>query len=98
MMNKREAAEMVAEMVGLDFGYVLEAATYFSTLEEAFNWIYLSENNFEYSQLDIINQLSNVTIEQMKELNANTPAEYLVLNHDHTYITTAGIAYLRIQR
>ena len=28
----------------------------------------------------------------MKELNANTPAEYMVLNHDHTYITTEGIA------
>ena len=34
----------------------------------------------------------------MKELNANTPAEYMVLNHDHTYITTEGIAYIRIQR
>ena len=97
-MNKRACAEMVAEMVGLDYGYVLEAATYFSTLDEAFEWIYLSENNFEYSQLDIIKQLSHVTIEQMKELNANTPAEYMVLNHDHTYITTEGIAYLRIQR
>lgn len=89
---------MVAEMVGLDYGYVLEAATYFSTIEEAFDWIFLSENNFEYSQLDIIKQLSQVTIEEMKELNANTPAEYMVLNHDHTYFTTEGIAYIRIQR
>ena len=97
-MNKRACAEMVAEMVGLDYGYVLEAATYFSTLDEAFDWIYLSENNFEYSQLDIIKQLSQVTIEEMKELNANTPAEYMVLNHDHTYLTAEGIAYIRIQR
>jgi hypothetical protein len=97
-MNKRACAEMVAEMVGLDFGYVLEAATYFNTIDEAFDWIYLSENNFEYSQLDIIKQLSNVTIQEMKELDANTPAEYLVVNNDHTYITTEGIAYIRIKR
>jgi hypothetical protein len=97
-MNKRACAEMVAEMVGLEYGYVLEAATYFSTLDEAFEWIYLSEDNFEYSQLDVIKQLSNVTIEEMKELNANTPAEYMVLNHDHTYLTTEGVAYIRITR
>ncbi len=97
-MNKRACAEMVAEMVGLDYGYVMEAATYFSNFDEAFNWIYLSENNFEFSQLDIIKQLSKVTIDEMKELDANTPAEYMVLNHDHTYITTEGIAYIRIQR
>ena len=99
-MDKRAAAEMVAEMVGLEFGYVLEAATYFSSLEEAFNWIYLSDENpiRPLSELDLIHQLASITIEQMQELNANTPAEYMVIDHDHTYITSAGIAYLRIQR
>ena len=57
-MNKRACAEMVAEMVGLDYGYVLEAATYFSTFDEAFDWIYLSKIISNISQLDIIKQLS----------------------------------------
>ncbi len=42
-MSKLETMEMVAEMVGLDYGYVVEAATYFRNIEEAFNWIYFSE-------------------------------------------------------
>jgi hypothetical protein len=97
-MDKRKAAEMVAEMVGLEFGYVLEASNFFNSFDEAFNWIYLSEHNYELNQQDLIKQLSSVTIEQMQEVGANTPAEYMVLDHDHTYITTEGIAYLRITR
>ncbi|MCQ6275158.1 hypothetical protein JMM81_09305 [Bacillus sp. V3B] len=93
-MDKRKAAEMV----GLDFGYVLEAANYFNSLDETFNWIYLTGHNYELSQQDLIKQLSAVTVEQMKEVGANTPAEYMVLDHDHTYITSEGIAYLRITR
>ena len=63
-MNKRACAEMVAEMVGLDYGYVIEAATYLSNFDEAFNWIYLSENNFEYSQLDIINNYPRLQLKK----------------------------------
>ena len=52
----------------------------------------------KYSQLRYHQTIIRVTIEEMKELNANTPAEYMVLNHDHTYLTTEGIAYIRIKR
>ncbi len=47
---------------------------------------------------DFIKQLSVITVEQMQELNAKTPAEYMVMDHLHTYITTAGIGYLRITK
>src|SRR3954469_5214729 len=97
-MDKRKAAEMVADMVGLEFGYVLEAANYFNSLDEAFAWVYLSGHDYELSQQELIKKLSSVTIEQMQEVGANTPAEYMVLDHDHTYTTTEGVTYLRITR
>lgn len=99
-MNKVETMKTVAEMVGLEFSYVLEAATYFISLEEAFNWIYLSNDNPNrpYNDADLIKELAAVTVEQMEEMKANTPAEYMVLIHDHTYITLTGIAYLRITK
>jgi hypothetical protein len=99
-MNKVETMESVAEMVGLEFDYVLEAAMYFSSYEEAFNWIYLSEENpaRPFSDTELINQLASVTLEKLQEEHANTPAEYMVLIHDHTYITKTGIAYLRITK
>jgi hypothetical protein len=99
-MSKVETMQKVAEMVGLEFDYVLDAATYFNTLDEAFNWIYLSEDNPKrpFTDLDLIKALASVTLEKMQEVHANTPAEYMVLIHDHTYITDTGIAYLSITR
>ena len=99
-MGKLEDLEMVADMVGLDYGYVVEASTYFTSIEEAFNWIYLSEDNPNrpYSQEELINVLSSISIEQLEEQDVKTVAEYMVHNDDHTYIAKSGIAYLRIQR
>jgi hypothetical protein len=99
-MNKVETMKKVAEMTGLEFEYVLGAAGFFNTLDEAFNWIFLSNENSNrpFSDLDLIKELAAVTVEKMQEAHANTPAEYLVLNHDHTYLTETGVAYLRIQR
>lgn len=99
-MNKVETMETVADMVGLEFNFVYEAAMYFSSFEEAFHWIYLSKENPNrpFSDFELIKELSSVTAEQMLEAHANTPGEYMVLIHDHTYITKTGIAYLRITR
>jgi hypothetical protein len=99
-MSKVETMETVADMVGLEFNYVFEEAMYFSSLEEAFNWIYLSDENpiRPFNEIELIKQLAGVTLEQMQEVHANTPGEYMVLIHDHTYITKTGIAYLRITR
>lgn len=99
-MNKVETMETVAEMVGLEVDYVYEAAMYFSSYEEAFNWIYLSDENPNrpFSDSELIKQLASVTLEKLQEEHANTPAEYMVLIADHTYITKTGIAYLRITR
>jgi hypothetical protein len=99
-MSKLETMEMVSEMTGLYFGYVVEAATYFKNFEEAFSWLYLSEGNPHrtLNQSDLIKKISSITIEEMQELHANTPLEYMVLIDDHTYITKTGIAYLRITK
>jgi hypothetical protein len=99
-MNKVETMETVADMVGLEFNYVFEAAMYFSSFEEAFNWIYLSKENPNrpFSDSELIKQLALVTPEHMHEVHANTAGEYMVLINDHTYITKTGIAYLRITR
>jgi hypothetical protein len=99
-MGKLEDLEMVADMVGLDYGYVVEATTYFTSMEDAFNWLYLSEDNPNrpYDQSELVKVLSSISIEQMEELGVKTVAEYMVHNDDHTYIGKSGIAYLRIQR
>jgi hypothetical protein len=99
-MSRFETMEMVSEMTGLHFGYVVEAATYFTNYEEAFNWLYLSEDNPHrtLNRSDLINKISFITIEDMEELHANTPLEYMVFNDDHTYSTKTGIAYLRITK
>ncbi|WP_338469564.1 hypothetical protein R4Z10_12110 [Niallia sp. XMNu-256] len=99
-MSKVEELELVADMVGLEPGYVMQEANYFSTIEEAFHWLYLSEENplRPYNKEELINVMASITIEQMQELDANTVVEYMVLNDDHTYLTKTGVAYLRIVR
>ncbi|WP_338447931.1 hypothetical protein R4Z09_16965 [Niallia oryzisoli] len=99
-MSKLKTAEMVADMVGLDYGYVVEAIEYFKTIDEAFNWVFLSEENptRPYTQEQLIQKLASVTKEDMEELNAKTAGEYLVIDADHTYITPYGVAYIRITR
>ncbi|WP_394231530.1 hypothetical protein [Niallia oryzisoli] len=99
-MSKLKAAEMVADMVGLDYGYVVEAIEYFKTVDEAFNWIFLSEENplRPYTQEQLVQKLASVTIEDMQEVNAKTAGEYLVIDADHTYLTPYGVAYIRITR
>jgi len=99
-MSKLKTAEMVADMVGLDYGYVVEAIEYFKSIDEAFNWVFLSEENAmrPYTQEQLIQKLASVTIEDMQEVNAKTAKEYLVIDADHTYITPHGVAYIRITR
>ncbi|KAA9021690.1 hypothetical protein [Niallia endozanthoxylica] len=99
-MNKLKTAEMVADMVGLDYGYVVEAIEYFKSIDEAFNWIFLSEENpmRPYTQEQLTQKLASVTIEDMQEANAKTAGEYLVIDADHTYLTPYGVAYIRITR
>ena len=97
-MSKLDTMEKVADMVGLDFGYVVEAATYFRTIEEAFNWVYLSENNPHrpYDQNTLIKKMASITIEDLQDENVNSVMEYMIYDDLHTYITDSGIAYLRI--
>ena len=97
-MSKLETMEKVADMVGLNVGYVVEAATYFRTIEEAFNWVYLSENNpyRPYDQNTLIKKMASITIEDLQDENVNSVMEYMVYDDLHTYITDSGIAYLRI--
>ena len=98
-MSKLETMEMVSEMTGLDFGYVVEAASYFRNYNEAFNYLYLSEESPDRLEpAELIKQLSSVTVQQMQDINVNTPLEYLVMDNRHTYITPKGIGYLRITR
>jgi len=99
-MSKVDELELVADMVGLEVGYVVEAANYFTSIEEAFHWLYLSEENplRPYNHEELIEKLSSITVEQLKEENAESVAEYMVLIDDHTYMTKSGVAYLRIQR
>ena len=97
-MSKRETMQMVSEMTDLYFGYTVEATTYFEKFEKAFNWLYLSEDNphRSLSPLELIEEMSSITVEEMQELQANTPLEYMVKADDHTFITPKGIGYLRI--
>jgi hypothetical protein len=99
-MSKVEELELVADMVGLELGYVVEAADYFTSIDEAFHWIYLSEDNplRPYSKEELIRVLASITVEDMQELDANSVAEYMVKEDKDTYITKSGVAYLRIQR
>ena len=83
-MSKRDTMTIVSDRLGLYFGYVIEAATYFPGFQEAFEWLYLSGEN------------PHQTLNQ--EVQANTLLEYMVLTDDHTYVTDKGIAYLRIIR
>ena len=41
-MSKRDTMTIVSDRLGLYFGYVIEAATYFPGFQEAFEWLYLS--------------------------------------------------------
>lgn len=97
-MSKRETLQMVSEMTNLYFGYTAEATTYFKNYEEAFNWLYLSEDNPHRTldPLELIKQMSSITIEDMRELEVNTPLEYMVKADDHIFVTPKGIGYLRI--
>lgn len=97
-MSKLETMEKVAEMVGLNVGYVVEAAAYFRNFEEAFNWIYLSEENPNrpYEQNALIKKMSSITVEDLQDEKVNSVIEYMVYDDTHTYITDTGIAYLRI--
>jgi hypothetical protein len=99
-MSKVEELEMVADMVGLEADYVVEEADYFTSIDEAFHWLYLSEENplRPYSKEELINILASVTVEDMEDEGVETVAEYMVLQDKDTYITKSGVAYLRIQR
>ncbi|WP_428908432.1 hypothetical protein [Niallia sp. Krafla_26] len=100
MSSKVEELTLVAEMVDLEPEYVIRSADYFNSIEEAFNWLYVSEENplRPYSKEKLIEVMASITIEQMEELNAKSVVEYMVLDDLHTYITKNGVAYLRIQR
>ena len=99
-MSKVEELELVADMVGLEADYVVEEADFFKSVNEAFHWIYLSEENplKPYSKEELINVLASITVEDLQEENANSVAEYMILQDKDTYITKSGVAYLRIQR
>jgi ATP-dependent RNA circularization protein (DNA/RNA ligase family) len=99
-MSKVEELVMVADMVGLESDYVVKEANYFKSINEAFHWIYLSEENplKPYSKEELINVLASITVEDLQDENVNTVAEYMVLQDKDTYITKTGVAYLRIQR
>lgn len=99
-MSKLETMEKVSEMVGLNVGYVVEAATYFRNFEEAFKWIYLSEDNPHrpYDKETLIKKMASVTAKDLQEYNAKNVLEYMVYDDMHTYITDTGIAYIRIIR
>lgn len=99
-MSKRDTMTIVSERLGLHFGYVIEAATYFRNYQEAFDWLYLSGDHPHQTlnQEDLIDKMATISLEEMQEVNANTPLEYMVITDDHTYITDKGIAYLRIIR
>ena len=47
---------------------------------------------------ELINVLASITVEDLQEENANSVAEYMILQDKDTYITKSGVAYLRIQR
>jgi hypothetical protein len=99
-LSKRDTMTIVSEMLGLYFGYVIEAATYFRNYQEAFDWLYLSGDNPHQTlnQEELLNKMASISMEEMQEVHANTLLEYMVLTDDHTYVTEKGIAYLRIIR
>ena len=99
-MSKVEELELVADMVGLEADYVVEEADFFKSINDAFHWIYLSEENplKPYSKEELINVLASITVEDLQDENANSVAEYMILQDTDTYITKSGVAYLRIQR
>lgn len=99
-MSKVEELELVADMVGLEPEYVVGEADYFTSIDAAFNWIYLSEENplRPYSSEELINVLASITVEDLQDENANSVAEYMILQDKDSYITKTGVAYLRIQR
>ncbi len=99
-MGKIEELELVAEMVDLEPEYVIKEASYFSSKEKAFHWIFLSEENpvKPYSKEQLIEVMASITVEDMQDLKANSVIEYMLLDDVHTYITKSGVAYLRIQR
>ncbi|WP_428910788.1 hypothetical protein [Niallia sp. Krafla_26] len=99
-MSKRETMQMVSDMTDLYFGYTVEATTYFESYEKVFNWLYLSEDNPHRTldPIELIKIMSSITIEDMQELEADTPLEYMVKVDDHTFITPKGIGYLRITK
>lgn len=97
-MSKMKMMEKVAEMTGLNVGYVVEATAYFHHFEEAFNWIYLSEENPNRpdSQEELIKKMAGITIENLQEEKVHSVIEYMVYEDPHTYMTDSGIAYLCI--
>lgn len=99
-MSKVEELELLAEMVDLEPEYVKREATYFTSKEQAFHWIYLSEENpvKPYTKEELIKVMASITVEDMQDLKANSVMEYMLLDDVHTYITKSGVAYLRIQR
>lgn len=99
-MSKRDTMTIVSERLGLYFGYVIEAATYFRNYEEAFDWLFLSGDNPHQTlnKEELLNKMASISMEEMQEVQANTLLEYMVLTDDHTYVTDKGIAYLRIIR
>ena len=99
-MSKRDTMTIVSERLGLYFGYVVEAATYFPGYQEAFEWLFLSGENPHQTlnQEELLKKMASISREEMQEVQANTLLEYMVLTDDHTYVTDTGIAYLRIIR
>ena len=75
-MSKRDTMTIVSDRLGLYFGYVIEAATYFPGYQEAFEWLYLSGGNPHQTlnQEELLNKMASVSMAG----NARSSGKYTV--------------------
>lgn len=89
------AVEEVAKMIDESANYVKERETgFFESFKEAFDWLYIDENDTCTDLYNIIDMLADIEVDDMKEIGANNVVEYAVLNHENMYVTNYGIIHM----
>lgn len=89
-MNETKAYRHVAKALGVELEVVVQEGEFFTDLREIFKWVYLDEVDSVSDLVQLVHQLSNVSIDQLLTAKVETPAEYLAWVWENTHSTPYG--------